>query len=89
DLKITKVSVNGGKDVVIGTSAMKEFKLSITATDPAGVRGASGFLWFGPDFNTSTEVIRPVVFNAQCVAVDDTTKTCTDTVVAYPQDLRN
>ncbi|MFD4632670.1 calcium-binding protein [Streptomyces sp. NPDC058284] len=87
--EITKVSVNGGKDVVIGTTEMKKFKLSITATDPVGVRGTSGFLWFGSDFNTSTELIKPVVFNPQCVAVDDTTTTCTDTVIAYPQDLRN
>ncbi|MET8690612.1 calcium-binding protein [Streptomyces sp. NPDC004732] len=89
DIKITKASVNGGKDVVIGTTARKEFKLSITATDPAGVRGISGFLWFGPDFNTSTEVIKPIVFDPKCVEVNATTTTCTDTVIAYPQDLRN
>ncbi|MEU6991556.1 calcium-binding protein [Streptomyces sp. NPDC046465] len=89
DLKISKVSVNGGKDVVIGTTEMKKFKLSITATDPVGVRGISGFLWFGSDFNTSTEVIKPIVFDPQCVAVDETTTTCTDTVIAFPQDLRN
>ncbi|GGV43237.1 calcium-binding protein [Streptomyces spectabilis] len=89
DLKITKFSVNGGKDVVIGTTEMKKFTLSVTATDPAGVRGASGFLWFGPDFSTSKEVIAPVVYNAECVEVDATTKTCSDTVIAFPQDLRN
>ncbi|MEW2525789.1 calcium-binding protein [Streptomyces sp. NPDC047071] len=89
DLKITNISVNGGKDVVIGTTEMKKFTLSVTATDPAGVRGTSGFLWFGADFGTSREVIAPVVYHAECVAVDATTKTCSDTVVAFPQDLRN
>ncbi|WUG23965.1 calcium-binding protein [Streptomyces sp. NBC_00464] len=39
DTTITKVSVNGGKNVVVGTSLVKKFTVSVTAKDNSGIKG--------------------------------------------------
>ncbi|MFE6164051.1 calcium-binding protein [Streptomyces sp. NPDC056486] len=77
DTKITKVTVNGGKDVVIGTSAKKKFTVAITATDPEGIAGASGFMWHGPSRQTADGAFAPDDFDSKCKVVNDTTSTCT------------
>ncbi|MER0244028.1 calcium-binding protein [Streptomyces sp. HSW2009] len=40
DTKITKVVVNGGKNVVIGTSGAKTFTVAVTAQDNSGIKRA-------------------------------------------------
>ncbi|MET7359353.1 calcium-binding protein [Streptomyces sp. NPDC005562] len=83
--KITKVSVNGGKDVSIGTTEKKKFKVSVTATAPSGIVAGSAFLWHGPDKNHADAVLAPEDFEGTCVVVNATTSTCTVTVVADPK----
>ncbi|WP_030687062.1 hypothetical protein [Streptomyces sp. NRRL B-1347] len=85
DTKITNVTVNGGKDIVIGTSQAKKITFAVTATDPEGIRKASGFLWHGPDY---ADLDGSIVFDTgvppKCTEVDATTATCTVTVTADP-----
>ncbi|MFE7577785.1 calcium-binding protein [Streptomyces sp. NPDC057521] len=40
DTAITKVTVNGGKNVVLGVSEVKKFTVSVTARDNSGIKGA-------------------------------------------------
>ncbi|MEU5823233.1 calcium-binding protein [Streptomyces sp. NPDC047803] len=49
DTAITKVTVNGGKNVVLGTSAVKKFTVSVTAKDNSGIKEADIVL-HGPGF---------------------------------------
>ncbi|WP_405657714.1 calcium-binding protein [Streptomyces sp. RK9] len=92
DIKVTDVTVNGGKDVTLGTSAKKKFTLTITASDPAGIELSSGYLWLGDDPDAPTGIITPATqaeYNPTCADVDDTTTTCTVNVTADPARLRN
>ncbi|MCX5141978.1 MULTISPECIES: calcium-binding protein [unclassified Streptomyces] len=49
DTAITKVTVNGGKNVVVGTSLVKKFTVSVTARDDSGIAAADISL-HGPGF---------------------------------------
>ncbi|GHC60097.1 calcium-binding protein [Streptomyces flavofungini] len=92
DATVTDVTVNGGKDVVIGTTAKKKFSLAITATDPVGIKVSSGFLWLGQDLEAPIALITPATeaeYNPTCERVDDTTSTCTVNITADPAQLVN
>ncbi|MEW2391800.1 calcium-binding protein [Streptomyces venezuelae] len=91
--KITKVTVNGGKDIVVGTTEKKKVTVSVTATDPDGIKDAVGFLWHGSVFDPETPgsingAIVPAdsVEHASCVKANATTSTCKVTVIADPKD---
>ncbi|KUF19745.1 hypothetical protein [Streptomyces silvensis] len=91
DIKVTKVTVNDGKDVSIGTTAKKRFKLAFTATAPSGIDVTSGFLWLGRDVDSAALITpaTPAEYNPTCVDVNATTSTCTLYVTADPSRLRN
>ncbi|WP_405931944.1 calcium-binding protein [Streptomyces sp. NBC_00827] len=82
DTKITKVVVNGGKNVVVGAAAVKKFTVSVTATDDQGIAGAEIDL-YGPNdgllISTSAA--------AKCVvsSTSATTSTCTATFSVDPR----
>ncbi|WP_435223518.1 calcium-binding protein [Streptomyces sp. Tue6028] len=78
DTKITKVVVNGGKSVVIGTTAVKTFTVSVTATDNQGIEGAELSL-HGPNYGLLT------TSSVKCVAADATTSTCSGSFTVDPQ----
>ncbi|MBB5934621.1 calcium-binding protein [Streptomyces zagrosensis] len=69
DTKVTKVVVNGGKNVVIGTSGAKKFTVVITAQDNSGIEEADINI-AGP----SAGFFQPVS-KVKCTA--GTTVTCT------------
>lgn len=85
DTKITKVVVNGGKNIVVGTTEKKKFTVAITATDPEGIYDADAFLWHGSDIESD---IDGLLFSdedgATCKVVDATTSTCTVNVTVDP-----
>ncbi|MER5254962.1 MULTISPECIES: calcium-binding protein [unclassified Streptomyces] len=90
DTKITKVSVNGGKNVVVGTTNKVKFTVAVTATDPEGIAGGSAFLYHGGSIDTADGVLTPDDFDGTCKVVNATTSTCSVTVVADPTiDLYN
>ncbi|WP_328538143.1 calcium-binding protein [Streptomyces sp. NBC_00344] len=73
DAAITKVTVNGGKNVVIGTTAVKKFTVTVTARDNSGIDNADLTL-YGPGsgmFTTS---------NTHCSG-----STCTGTFTVDPR----
>ncbi|PWI19340.1 calcium-binding protein [Streptomyces sp. Act143] len=79
DLKITNVSINGGKSVVVGTTTMKTFILAITATDSSGINGAYSDVW-----STTTATGFGYHENLGCKAVNATTATCSMSYVMDP-----
>ncbi|MER6308812.1 calcium-binding protein [Streptomyces sp. NPDC001739] len=87
DTTITNVTVNGGKDIVVGTSLKKTYTVSVTATDPAGIYDGYAFLWHGTDLDSKTGVdgaMTPGTDHGSCKQVNATTSTCSVTLVADP-----
>ncbi|MGW2749217.1 calcium-binding protein [Streptomyces sp. NPDC001450] len=79
DLKITNVSFNGGKSVVVGTTEKKTFVLAITATDSSGINAAYSDIW-----STATATGFGYHENLGCKAVNATTATCSMSYVMDP-----
>ncbi|WP_245703330.1 hypothetical protein [Streptomyces lushanensis] len=79
DTKITKVVVDGDNRVDIGTSGLKTIKVSVTATDKSGIKGADGFSLTGPDYGFE------LTGKPSCTAVNATTSTCTASVKVDPR----
>ncbi|GGO47037.1 calcium-binding protein [Streptomyces lasiicapitis] len=89
DTKITKVVVNGGKDIVIGTST-KKFTVTVTGTDPKGIKDGMAVLWRGTKFEPgSLTGLLPPVGDAKCTKVDATTGTCKLNFKRSPSQLGN
>ncbi|MFD0415758.1 DUF5707 domain-containing protein [Streptomyces sp. NPDC127108] len=89
DTKITKVVVNGGKDIVVGTST-KKITITVTGTDPKGIKDGVAILWRGEKFEPGLlkGVLAPVD-DAKCTKVDATTGTCKVSLEASPRELAN
>ncbi|MEU3527496.1 calcium-binding protein [Streptomyces sp. NPDC038707] len=79
DTKITKVVVDGDNKVQIGTSSAVTVKISVTATDNSGIKGADEFDIYGPD-NGYASTTKPT-----CTKVNATTSTCTASVKIDPK----
>ncbi|MER5467967.1 DUF5707 domain-containing protein [Streptomyces sp. NPDC002935] len=86
DTQITGVTVNSGKDIVVGISQKKTFTISVTATDPSGIYDGYAMLWHGSDLDNVDGAIVPDADMGTCTATSDTTGTCSVTVVADPND---
>ncbi|WP_405657712.1 DUF5707 domain-containing protein [Streptomyces sp. RK9] len=89
DTKITKVVVNGGKDIVVGTSA-KKVTVTVTGTDPKGIKDGMAILWRGTKFEPGhlKGIVDPAN-EAKCTKVDATTGTCKLVLKATPRKLGN
>ncbi|WP_335933844.1 DUF5707 domain-containing protein [Streptomyces sp. PTD5-9] len=84
---ISKVVVNGGKSIVLGTAA-KTVSISITASHPSGVVDAYAFLWHGKTLEKADGAVLPVEDTAKCTKVNATTSTCKLTFKIRPgEDL--
>ncbi|MFD6274390.1 DUF5707 domain-containing protein [Streptomyces sp. NPDC060209] len=90
DLKITKTVVNGGKAIVVGTTAPKKVTVAITATDDSGIADASTYVWIGSDIESEDSFgFGQNEDAAKCKAANATTSTCTLTVTVDPAWLIN
>ncbi|MFF3687679.1 calcium-binding protein [Streptomyces sp. NPDC002187] len=83
DTKITKVIVNNGKDIVLGTTAPKTVPVTLTATDAAGIQDAWVELWHGNDWDSPDVLAVP--HESVCKEVNATTSTCTMNITIDPQ----
>ncbi|WP_329039802.1 DUF5707 domain-containing protein [Streptomyces sp. NBC_00178] len=84
---ISKVVVNGGKDIVVGTTAAKKFTVSVTASHASGVSDAYVDLWHGTNVDDDIDgLLMPNEDVASCKNASATTATCTLTITAYPGD---
>ncbi|WP_406265927.1 calcium-binding protein [Actinacidiphila glaucinigra] len=63
DTRITKVVVNGGNEIVLGTTATKTVTVAVTATDPSGIDDVFAVLWHGTDLEAPGTVDGGVVQN--------------------------
>ncbi|MGX2995410.1 calcium-binding protein [Streptomyces sp. JNUCC 64] len=81
--KITKVTVNGGKDLVVGTSK-KKFTVEVSASNRSGIDFAFAALWQGRDIGSAEDVLLPDVLDTTCLP-SGSTVTCKHTFVADPK----
>ncbi|MFE1292022.1 DUF5707 domain-containing protein [Streptomyces sp. NPDC058751] len=79
---ITKVRINDGDDIVIGTTAVKTVKVTVTASHPSGIKSVGSWLYHG-DFDAPNGGDLPEG-PATCTAVNATTSTCTQTYKIDP-----
>ncbi|WP_328538142.1 DUF5707 domain-containing protein [Streptomyces sp. NBC_00344] len=82
DTKITNVVVNGGKDIVLGTTVPKTISVSVTATDSSGIQDAYAAVWHGTSLDSDSsydQFLGPDDSSqiATCTKVNATTSTCT------------
>ncbi|MFI2380419.1 calcium-binding protein [Streptomyces sp. NPDC018964] len=75
--EITKVVVNGGKNIVVGPTAVTYFTASVTASDPAGVKETWLGLWHGSGSYEDQEGAIARAGELKCTASSSTTTTCT------------
>ncbi|MFD3558776.1 calcium-binding protein [Streptomyces sp. NPDC058686] len=83
DITLDKVVVNGGKPVVVGTTKVVSFKVSVTASDDSGIAETRYIRGTGatPNFASAWADDGDI----SCVKVSDTTSTCTATLSFDPQ----
>ncbi|WP_405642956.1 calcium-binding protein [Streptomyces uncialis] len=87
--KITKVTVNGGKTIAVGTSK-KKFTVEVSASDRKGVTLAVAALYRGTVNNPSAVLVPDTLVEHDPCKRTATTATCKWTVVADPKaDLAN
>ncbi|MYY11690.1 calcium-binding protein [Streptomyces sp. SID4919] len=88
--KITKVTVNGGKTIAVGTSK-KKFTVEVSASNEAGVLLAIAALWRGSDIENPSAILVPdVMLERDPCKRTATTATCKYTFEADPRaDLAN
>ncbi|WP_371578546.1 calcium-binding protein [Streptomyces sp. NBC_01314] len=79
DLKITNVSVNGGKSVVVGTTQTKTVVVAVTAKDSSGLNAAYADIW-----STATATGFGYHKNLGCKPVNATTAICSLSFVMDP-----
>ncbi len=82
---IKKVVVNGGKDIVVGTTAKKKFTVSVTASSPSGIADAYAFLWHGRHIDEADGALIPAQDRGNCKASSRTTSTCTVSITVDPR----
>ncbi|MFJ7196007.1 MULTISPECIES: DUF5707 domain-containing protein [unclassified Streptomyces] len=91
DPVISKVVVNGGKPIVLGTTATKKVTVSVTASQSSGIDDALSYVWRGRDSNPNLYGLgfHPEAERAKCKAANATTSTCTLTITVDPGYLWN
>ncbi|NUV61428.1 calcium-binding protein [Streptomyces sp. CAI-85] len=76
--KITKVVVNGGKNIVVGPTAVTHFTATVTASDTAaGVKQTWLDLWHGSGAYDDHDGAIARAGELKCTVVSSTTTTCT------------
>ncbi|MFF9077886.1 DUF5707 domain-containing protein [Streptomyces sp. NPDC014646] len=88
---ISKVVVNSGKPIVLGTTATKKVTVSVTASHSSGIKDALAYIWRGRDSNSNLYGFgfHPDGERAKCKAANATTSTCTLTITVNPGYLWN
>ncbi|MGW5125942.1 calcium-binding protein [Streptomyces sp. NPDC004069] len=90
DTKITKVVVNGGSNIALGTTNANTFTIAVTATDDSGIKKnyTSPALWYGPGQKMPDDpygLVLPRDVSGKCVDHNATTTTCTFTLTMRPR----
>lgn len=87
---INKTVVNGGKPIVVGTTAVKKVSVSITASHASGVSNADAIIWVGSSLDDPDSFGFGATNPFKCTAAaSGTTSTCTGTIDVDPIWLIN
>ncbi|MGW6959803.1 DUF5707 domain-containing protein [Streptomyces chartreusis] len=81
---VSKVTVNSGTAVAVGTTYAKTFTVSVTASHATGVQDAYVDLWHGTDLDNIDGLLMANEEAATCTASSATTSTCKLTITATP-----
>ncbi|MFD9607285.1 calcium-binding protein [Streptomyces sp. NPDC059970] len=85
---VSKVVVNGGKNIVLGTTDSKKIDISVTASHPSGISDGFAVLWHGRDLVSEDGVDGEIIPNsedADCKKINSTTSTCSSTYIINPR----
>lgn len=82
---VSNVTVNGGADIVLGTTNTKTITVSLTASHASGIADAYIDLWHGSDVENLDGYLGPNEDAATCTASSATTSTCKLTITVDPQ----
>ncbi|MFH8518801.1 DUF5707 domain-containing protein [Streptomyces gelaticus] len=86
DPVISKVTVNGGKATVLGTTAPRTITVSVTASHASGIESGWLILWHGKDQDEGMDgALLPNEDEATCKAASATTSTCSLTITVDPR----
>lgn len=86
---ISKAVVNGGKPIVVGTTAVKKVSVSITASNPSGISDADAIIWLGSNVDDPEAFGFGATGPFTCKASSATTSTCTQSIEIDPLWLVN
>ncbi|MFJ2648928.1 DUF5707 domain-containing protein [Streptomyces sp. NPDC087420] len=86
---ISKIVINGGKPIVVGTTNSKKVTISVTATDDSGIDGFSTIIWRGTSPEDPIWAFYQNEESATCKAASATTSTCSLTVTVPSEELIN
>ncbi|MDL5202259.1 calcium-binding protein [Streptomyces sp. ALI-76-A] len=81
---VSGVTVNAGKDIVLGTTVAKTISVSLTASHASGIEDAYIDLWHGPDVDNADGFLPPSGDTATCTASSATTSKCKLTIPVAP-----
>lgn len=84
DTRISNVSVNGGKAVVIGAKAKKTVTLKFTVTDNSGHRTASAYLYRGKTIETADAIVASTKDPITCKKVTSSKSNCSASFTIRP-----
>ncbi|MFE3940494.1 DUF5707 domain-containing protein [Streptomyces sp. NPDC059118] len=86
DPVLSKITINGGKDVVLGTTAKKTITVSVTASHASGIGDGWLILWHGKDQDEGMDgALLPNEDESTCKAANATTSTCSLTITIDPK----
>ncbi|MET8802765.1 calcium-binding protein [Streptomyces sp. NPDC004546] len=83
DTQVSNVVVNGGKDVAVGTTNKVTFKVTFTASDPAGIASGQTYLYHGTWSDPDAFWTQDSPSETTCTS--GTTVTCTSTYTVVPE----
>ena len=81
---VSKVTINSGAGLAVGTTYSKTFTVSVTASHATGIQDAYVDLWHGSDLDNIDGLLVMNEEAATCTASSATTSTCKLTVTATP-----
>ncbi|MEV2217150.1 calcium-binding protein [Streptomyces sp. NPDC050997] len=81
---VSGVTVNAGKDIVLGTTVAKTINVSLTATHASGIADAYIDLWHGASLDDVDGYLPPNEEAASCTATSATTSKCKLTITVTP-----
>ncbi|WP_405642960.1 calcium-binding protein [Streptomyces uncialis] len=92
-VKLSNIKVNGGKDVVVGTTAKKTFTITFTASHSSNVYpDANISVWRGSNADAPAGIETPTEWSTgadACKETSATTSSCKATFVLDPSYLEN